>query len=126
MSELSPGSKATTNLFIVLGIAALIALAVSVDRENPASAASCDERLLQMGDVVWDPVSPVINPGDTQVVTLEYTVATSAMIENIRVISEPSEFDEVAIDALGKARYTQAEDNSDPLTCSYSITLRLE
>jgi Gram-negative bacterial TonB protein C-terminal len=126
MSELSPGSKATTNLFMVLGIAALIALAVSVGIENPGPVAACDERLQQMGDAVWDPSGPVIHPGDTRIVTLEYTVTASATIENIRVISKPSEFDEVAIRALAKARYTQVEENSEPLTCRYSITLPLE
>jgi hypothetical protein len=110
----------------VLGIAALIALAVSVGREKPGPVSRCSERLLEMGDAVWEPDGPVIQPGDTQVVTLEYTVTPLATIENIRVVSEPSEFDEVAIRALGKARYTQVEDGSEPLTCSYSITLRPE
>jgi hypothetical protein len=124
MSELSPGSKATTSLFIVLGIAALIALAVSVGREKPGPVASCGERLLQMGDAVWEPDGPVIHPGDTQVVTLEYTVTSSATIENIHVISEPSEFDQFAVRALRKARYAPAADGTAPLTCSYTITLR--
>ena len=56
MSELIPGSKATTNLFMVLGGLALAALALTVsDRDAPPSA-TCDERLLAMGPVVWDPL----------------------------------------------------------------------
>ena len=63
MTELSPGSKATTNLFMVLGVVALIALAVSVGRNNSPSAASCGERLIKLGDVTWDSRDPVIHPG---------------------------------------------------------------
>lgn len=126
MSELSPGSKATTSLFIVLGIGALIALAISVGTRNSPPVQSCGERLLKMGNVVWAPDGPVIHPGDTRIVTLEYTVSASAVIENVRVISEPSEFDQVAIRALGKARYAPADEGAGPLTCSYSVTLRLD
>ena len=129
MSQLSSGSKTTTNLFIVLGVIMLVALAVSVSRKQDtgdlAPAAMCKARFISMGKVVWDPYGPVIHPGDTQPVSLVYTVMPDGSIENIRVAGTSSKYDEVAINAAQKARYTPDPDAS-PVICGYSMTLQLD
>jgi hypothetical protein len=129
MSQLSPGSKATTNLFIVLGVIMLIALAVSVSRkkdtEDLSPAAMCKARFISMGQVVWDPYGPVIHPGDTQAATLAYTVMPDGSIKNISIAGTSSKYDEVAINAARNARYAPDPDAS-PVTCGYSMTLRLD
>jgi hypothetical protein len=131
MSTLSPGSKATTNLFIVLGIITLIALAVSVSRKQGLTddelspAAMCKARFISMGSVVWDPYGPVIHPGDTQAVSLAYTVMPDGRTENISVAGTSSKYDEVAINAARKARYA-ADLDASPIMCGYSMTLRLD
>ncbi|MCP4000936.1 MAG: hypothetical protein GY727_08490 [Gammaproteobacteria bacterium] len=128
MSQLSPGSRATTNLFIILGVITLIALAVSVSRrqdsEDLLPAAICKDRFISMGPTVWDPDGPIIHPGETQAVNLTYTVNANGSIKNILITGATSDFDSVAINAAQKARYT-ANPNAEPLTCSYSMTLQL-
>jgi hypothetical protein len=114
MSELSPGSKATTNLFMVLGILALAALAVSVGNKKEGPQQSCDDRLIQMGAVV-------LTPGEERSVTLQYTVMHDGSIDNIEVLGDPSQYDEIAIRALQQARYNEAS-GSSPLTCTYEFT----
>ena len=131
MSTLSPGSKATTNLFMVLGVITLIALAVSVSRkqeladEELSPAALCKARFISMGQVVWDPYGPVIHPGEVETVSLAYTVTPNGRVEAINVAGTPSKYAEVAINAARKARYTIDPDAS-PLMCGYSMTLRLD
>jgi hypothetical protein len=129
MSQLSPGSKATTNLFMVLGVIMLIALAVSVSRkqgtEDLSPAAVCKARFISMGQVVWDPYGPVIHPGETQAVTLAYTLMPDGSIKNISIAGTSSKYDEVAINAARKARYSPDPD-SKPVMCGYSMTLQLD
>ena len=129
MTTLSPGSKATTNLFIVLGIITLIALAVSVSRkqgtEDLSPAAVCKERFISMGQVVWDPYGPVIHPGETQAATLAYTLMPDGSIKNVSIAGTSSKYDEVAINATRKARYAPDPD-ANPVTCGYSMTLQLD
>ncbi len=129
MSQLSPGSKAITNLFIVLGVLTLVALAVSVSRkqgtEDLSPAAICKERFISMGPIVWDPYGPIIHPGDTQAVSLAYTVNADGSTKNIRITGTTSEYDSVAINAAQKARYA-ADPDAEPVTCGYNMTLRLD
>jgi TonB family protein len=131
MSTLSPGSKATTNLFMVLGVITLIALAVSVSRkqeladEELSPAALCKARFISMGSVVWDPYGPVIHPGDSQPVTLAYTVTPEGRTENISVVGTSTQYDEVAITAAQKARYAP-DPEAKPVACGYNMTLRLD
>ena len=129
MSTLSPGSKATTNLFIVLGIITLIALAMSVNRkqgeEELSPAALCKIRFISMGQVVWDPYGSVIHPGDIETVSLAYTVMPNGRVEDIRIAGTPSKYAEVAISAAQKARYA-ADLDASPITCGYSMTLKLD
>jgi hypothetical protein len=124
MSELSPGSKATTSLFMVLGVVALLALAFSVgNREAPAG---CAERLLLMGPVIWDPKGPIPHPGDEYSVTLNYLLAPDGTVQDAAIAGTPSEYDDLAKDALGRARHAPDESNSADLRCTYTFVLKLE
>jgi hypothetical protein len=132
MSSLSPGSKSATNLFMVLGVIAMIALAISVNR-NPNSlaieqtpAVLCEARLISMGQVVWDPDGPILHPGNTQIVSLTYMLTNAGEIEDIRVASAPSAYDSVAIRAAQNAHYASIAPDAEPLRCSHTFTLRLD
>ena len=126
MSELSPGSKATTNLFMVLGALALAALALTVSNRDTPPPATCDERLIAMGPVVWDPLGPILHPGDIKTVTLDFTLTPDGTVQDIAVAGTASEYDTIAIQALQQANYSADDTNPDELLCSHSITLRLE
>ena len=130
MSSLSPGSKSATNLFMVLGVISLIALAISVNR-NPTSSANeqtpamlCKARLISMGQAIWDPDGPILEPGITQIVSLTYTLTNAGKIVDIRVASTPSAYDSVAIRAAQNAHYASIAPDADPLKCSHTFTLR--
>jgi len=117
MSELSPGSKATTNLFIVLGLLALGALAVSVGLNNTGQAKDCGERLLSAGQADLSGQNDSANA-----VILEYVVTATGEIRDIRVVSKTSPGDETAVNALLSSRYAP-EEGAEPLTCRYSYSL---
>lgn len=126
MSELSPGSKATTNLFMILGGLALAALALTVSNRDAQEPATCAERLISMGPVVWDPLGPILHPGDTQTVTLEFALTPDGVVQNITVAGTASDYDGIAIQALQQAQYAADDSNPDDLLCSYPLTLKLE
>ncbi len=130
MTSLSPGSKSATNFFMVLGVIALIALAISTNRSPTSSAneqspaALCKARLISMGQAVWVPDGPILDPGNTQIVRLTYTLTNAGKIEDIRVAGTSSAYDSVAIRAAQHARYAPITQDTESLRCSYTFTLR--
>jgi hypothetical protein len=125
MSELSPGSKATTNLFMVLGIFALVALAVSVGNKSTRQQQNCAARLMEMGELLQGQSGSVGQAPATQTITLQYAVMPDGAIDNIEVLGQPSPHDELARQALHNARY-EAAPGAPPLTCSFSFTLQTD
>jgi hypothetical protein len=126
MSELSPGSKATTSLFMVLGVVALLALAFSVGNREEKAAAGCAERLQKMGQVVWDPQGPIPHPGDEHTVTLSYLLAPDGTLQDVSVTGTASEYDDLARDALRRAQHIPDVTSSEPIRCSYTFLLKPE
>jgi hypothetical protein len=124
MSTLSPGSTATTNVFMVLGMISLVALALLFNSNDPAEPASCEERLVRMGTVVWDPNGPIIHPGKVQTVTISFAVAASGKVSGAEIVGPQSDYDQVALAALHKARYTTI-DAAPTLRCTHSFKLSI-
>lgn len=86
----------------------------------------CKARLISMGQTIWDPDGPLLHPGNTQIVSLMYTLTNAGKIEDIHVTSTPSAYDSVAIRAAQNARYAPIAPNAKPLRCSYTFRLRLD
>ena len=125
MSELSPGSKATTNLFMILGIFALAALAISVGNKSSGPQQNCAARLVRMGELPPSQNNTVGQASATQTITLQYVVMPDGAIDNIEVQGQPSLHDELAHQALNNARYEEAPD-APPLSCSFSFTIETD
>ena len=109
MSELSPGSKATTNLFMVLGTIVLGALAWPVGNRNGTLPADCAERLLS---------APEQPPGAAdKTIAVAYTVMADGSITDI----EPNSTQQ----ALNSIRYS-ASPGAEPLNCRYNLVISAE
>jgi hypothetical protein len=121
MSTLSPGSTAATNLFIVLGIVALIALAISTQQsgnqqaDNFSVATNCDERLIKAGSLSWT------NGQNLASVELAYTLHADGTVTDIKVISTPSANDAAAMQAIAMSSFTPAPQDSAAVNCEYSF-----
>ena len=126
MSGISQGSKATTNLFMLLGILALIALVFAAGRQNEESLThACGERLITMGAVVWDPTAAIPEPGESHMVSLGYRLTPSGEIADIEVSGAESPYDATAINALRTAKFKTQPDAED-LLCQQRIRLQLD
>jgi membrane protein involved in colicin uptake len=122
MSTLSPGSKAATNLFIVLGIVVLIALAVSTQQsgnqktENYSGITNCDERLIKAGSFIWADGQNVMP------VKLSYALHADGTVTDIKVISTPSANDAAAMQAIAMSSFAPAPLDSAAVNCEHSFT----
>lgn len=84
----------------------------------------CKARLISMGQTIWDPDGPLLHPGNTQIVSLMYTLTNAGKIEDIHVTSTPSAYDSVAIRAAQNARYAPIAPDAESLRCSHTFRLR--
>jgi hypothetical protein len=122
MSTLSPGSKAATNLFIVLGIIVLIALAISTQQSGNQKAGdfsvvtSCDERLIKAESFIWAEGQNVLP------VKLSYALQADGTVTDIKIISTPSANDAAAMQAIAMSAFNPAPQGSAAMNCEHSFT----
>lgn len=126
MSGVSKGTQTATNTFIVLGTLALIALAITAGRKPTDEPARCDERLLTMGPIVWDPQGAIPHPGESHSVTLDYRLTPNGDVADITVSGTESDYDSIAINALTNARFQAASSGAEDQLCRHVIRLQLD
>ncbi len=125
MSGVSEGTKTATNTFIVLGTLALIALVIAAGRSPAPEVASCGERLLSMGPIIWDPQGAIPHPGDSHNVTLDFRLTPEGEVADIAISGAESPYDSIAVHALQNARYAEEPAAADQL-CRHSLRLQLD
>lgn len=117
MSELSPGSKATTNLFILLGIIVLAALAWSVGNRAPVPLTLCTERLVSKGDLALQAES-----ADGSQVTVSFNVMDDGSIQNLSIPAGAAITTSNAAEKLAELEYL-AKPGAAPLECRYNLSI---
>jgi hypothetical protein len=119
MSQLSPGSKNTTNVFMVLGGLALAALVIvqnmSAEQtaEDWAVPVDCATRIIEISAA-----PELISEGSHTSVT--FMLLADGAIKDIEVTADRTEAVPLVIEALSGARFSAADDGRQ-IWCEYQF-----
>jgi hypothetical protein len=116
VSTLSPGSKATTNIFMVLGAVALIALVMvqnlSVEETVADVSVNCDDRLISLDLPAQQNLAGI---------SLMFSLFHDGSINQIAVVSQNSEQDQLAIHTLETATFKASRELDTEVLCEYTF-----
>ena len=114
MSELSPGSKATTNVFMVLGALALVTLVVVQNMSTaPREPVDCSDRIISLTP------PPELSGGESPTSVI-FVLSAAGEVSDIQVRGNQPELVSTIVTMLTSARFTPAADGSDVL-CEYTF-----
>lgn len=114
MSELSPGSKATTNVFMVLGAFALLALVVVQNMSTaPAEPVDCSDRIISLSP-------PPELSGRERPTSVIFLLSADGDVSDIQVQSNYPELVPDIVAMLTSASFSKAPDGADVL-CEYTF-----